>query len=54
MPLIIDEVVISINVDNRGSPRSTARSGQNPQAKKEIVEECVEQVMEILRQQQEP
>jgi hypothetical protein len=56
MPIIIDEVVISINVENRNDKTSTTvgQGGGQASAKQQIVEECVEQVMDILRQQQEP
>jgi hypothetical protein len=59
MPIIIDEVVISINVENRGVSASngSAQSSHGTSrelAKQQIIEECVEQVMEILRQQKEP
>ncbi len=56
MPIVIDEVVISINVENSsGAGQSPAPSGMNAaQAKQQLLEECVEQVMEILRQNEEP
>lgn len=56
MPIIIDEVVISINVENRNDKASATvgQGGGQATAKQQIVEECVEQVMDILRQQQEP
>jgi hypothetical protein len=50
MPLIIDEVVISVEVNSTGN-----KSAQN--SKKEItqdlIEECVEQVLDILQQREE-
>jgi hypothetical protein len=56
MPIVIDEVVISINVENSasGDKASAATLMQNAQIKQQLLEECVEQVMEMLRQKQEP
>ena len=53
MPIVIDEVVISVQVDNRSSGGSNVQPSDN-ESKKQIVEECVEQVLEILKQQNEP
>ncbi|GAA5216515.1 DUF5908 family protein [Corallincola platygyrae] len=53
MPIVIDEVVISVNVGNRASGGSNTRPSDS-ESKKQIIEECVEQVMEILKQQEEP
>ncbi|WP_165839993.1 DUF5908 family protein [Motiliproteus coralliicola] len=53
MPILIDEVVISVQVDNRASGGSSSQPSDS-ETKKQIVEECVEQVLEILKQQQEP
>jgi len=51
MPVIVDEVVISVEVDN---PRSSAASAPSPaQDKQGLVEECVERVLEILRRKAE-
>lgn len=53
MPIVIDEVVISVEVNNEASGGST--SAPAPQADKQaLIAECVAQVLEILRQQQEP
>lgn len=53
MPILIDEVVISVQVDNQTNTSKNTPSSDSEQ-KQRIVEECVEQVMEILKQQQEP
>jgi Family of unknown function (DUF5908) len=52
MPIVVDEVVISIEVSNQaagGAP--SAPSG--PEDKQAIVNECVERVLDILRQKEE-
>jgi hypothetical protein len=52
MPVIIDEVVITVEVTNRdsgGSPSGTF----SPEEKQVIVSECVERVLEILKQKAE-
>jgi hypothetical protein len=55
MPIIVDEVVISVEVGNReagGDAGTTAApAGQDKQA---LVEECVARVLEILRDREEP
>ncbi len=53
MPIIIDEVVISVEVDNReaGGDNSPAAPVGDRQA---LVEECVARVLEILRDREEP
>lgn len=52
MPIIIDEVVISVEVDNQAAGgSSSAPSGTED--KQAIVAECVERVLEILREQKE-
>jgi hypothetical protein len=50
MPLIIDEVVISIEVNGTKdqSPNNT-----NKDMRQDIIEECVEQVLDILKQREE-
>ncbi|WP_421863076.1 DUF5908 family protein [Motiliproteus sp.] len=53
MPILIDEVVISVQVDNRTSGGSTSQPSDS-EAQKQIIEACVEQVLEILKQQREP
>jgi len=52
MPIIVDEVVISIEVTSPGSGGSTppAPAGEDKQA---LVAECVERVLEILREREE-
>ncbi len=52
MPILIDEVVISVQVDNRSSGGSNVKPAEN-ETRKQIVEDCVEQVLEILKQRKE-
>lgn len=55
MPVEIRELVIRATIDSKGKEGGGGSgNGQaSPQQKKEIVEECVEQVLEILRQKSE-
>ena len=53
MPVIIDEVVISVDVSNQASGGSSSAPAPT-QGKQDVVAECVERVMEILRQKEEP
>jgi Family of unknown function (DUF5908) len=52
MPIIVDEVVISVEVSNQaaggGSAPPSATDG-----KQDIVAECVERVLDILRDREE-
>lgn len=52
MPIIVDEVVISVEVGNQASGEIAA-SAPSSEEKQAIVNECVEQVLEILRQKME-
>ena len=52
MPIIVDEVVISVEVDNQESGGGGgATSGTED--KQALVAECVERVLEILREHKE-
>jgi hypothetical protein len=52
MPIIIDEVVISVEVTNQAS--GGAASGPGTVAEKQaIIDECVERVLDILQQKAE-
>ena len=52
MPVIVDEVVISIQTTNQTAGENL--TGQsNSEEKQEIISECVEQVLEILKQKEE-
>jgi len=52
MPVIVDEVVISVEVNNQ-STVETAAGTQSNNEKQLIISECVEQVLEILEQKKE-
>lgn len=52
MPIVVDEVVISVEVGNAASGGAAAPPPQ--QDRQALVAECVERVLEILRQQAEP
>ncbi len=52
MPIIVDEVVISVEVSNQTS--GGASSPPPPLEDKQVlIAECVERVLEILRERQE-
>jgi hypothetical protein len=53
MPVIVDEVVISVEVSNQaGGGAASAPSGT--EEKQTIISECVERVLDILEQKKEP
>lgn len=56
MPIIIDEVVISVEVSNREAAGETAGGNTMPAAedRQALVEECVARVLDILRDREEP
>ncbi|NUN12895.1 MAG: hypothetical protein HUU55_04600 [Myxococcales bacterium] len=52
MPVIVDEVIISVEVTN--PPGGTVgQTISSPQDKQQVVAECVERVLEILAQKSE-
>lgn len=56
MPIIVDEVVISVEVGNREAGGDAVGTAAAPagQEKQALVEECVARVLEILRDREEP
>ena len=56
MPIIVDEVVISVEVGNREAGGDAGRAGaaSSPEEKQALVEECVARVLEVLRDREEP
>ncbi|MEJ2902539.1 DUF5908 family protein [Pedobacter panaciterrae] len=52
MPIIINEIEIAVSVSDDASS-SGAHQGSNTPSKEDIIKECVEQVMEILKQKNE-
>jgi len=55
MPVIVDEVVISVEVAGppAGAQAATAPAAGAAQDKQALVAECVERVLDILRQREE-
>ena len=52
MPLIVDEVIVSVEVSNQASGGAASGPGQNLD-KQAIVAECVERLLDILREREE-
>jgi len=52
MPIVVDEVVISVEVTNQASGGAAA-AGNETDNRQAMVEECVERVLDILRQKEE-
>nr|WP_198160735.1 DUF5908 family protein [Pedobacter panaciterrae] len=53
MPIIINEIEISVSVSDDASSSGGSPQSNNIPSKEEIIKECVEQVMEILKQKNE-
>ncbi len=55
MPIEIKELIIRARVESHGNTKKSteANSKQKQKVDPELVEECVEQVLEILRRQKE-
>lgn len=52
MPIVVDEVVISVEVTNQESG-GAASAPPATEDKQTIINECVERVLEILKQKEE-
>ena len=52
MPIVVDEVVISVEVTNQASGGAAPAPG-SAEDRQAVVEECVERVLEILRRKEE-
>jgi Family of unknown function (DUF5908) len=52
MPIVVDEVVISVEVSNQASGGATSAPDATAD-KQTIVNECVERVLDILKQKEE-
>ena len=52
MPIVVDEVVISVEVTNQASGGS-ASAPEATGDKQTIINECVERVLDILKQMEE-
>ena len=54
MPIIVDEVVISVEVSNQAAGGAGAAAAPSPTADKQtVVAECVERVLAILAEREE-
>ena len=53
MPVIIDEVIISVEVDNQASGGTATSPALDIGDRQALVAECVERVLEILEQKAE-
>jgi hypothetical protein len=55
MPIIVDEVIISVEVGNRGAGASPGEATAAPPAedRQALVEECVARVLDVLREREE-
>jgi hypothetical protein len=52
MPIVVDEVVISVEVTNQASG-GTVSAPSSTEDKQTIINECVERVLDILKQKEE-
>ncbi len=52
MPVVIDEVVISVEVSNQAAGGATSTPAATEE-KQTIISECVERVLDILKQKAE-
>jgi hypothetical protein len=52
MPVIVDEIVISVEVSNAAAGGATS-APSGPEEKQIIIGECVERVLDILKQKAE-
>ncbi len=52
MPVVIDEVVISVEVNNQATGGATSTPSATEE-KQTIISECVERVLDILKQKAE-
>jgi Family of unknown function (DUF5908) len=52
MPIVVDEVVISVEVTG-GESGGAGGGGGGAEDRQALVEECVERVLEILRRKEE-
>jgi hypothetical protein len=52
MSIVVDEVVISVEVSNQASG-GAATSPSSTEEKQTIINECVERILDILKQKEE-
>lgn len=54
MPVIVDEIVISVEVTNQEAGGAAApAAGPAPQDRQALLSECVERVLDVLRRKEE-
>jgi hypothetical protein len=53
MPVIVDEIVISVEVTNQEAGGAGPGAGPEPQERAALVSECVERVLDVLRRKEE-
>ena len=53
MPIVVKELVVCANIAEKQGDTSSLSSTDNEQAREELIKECVEQVMELLKQKTE-
>lgn len=53
MPIVIRELVVRANVTEKQADASSLSSTDRENAREELIKECVEQVMGILKQKTE-
>lgn len=54
MPVVVDEIVVSVEVGGAAPAAPPAAGGGAGDAQRALVSECVERVLEILERKQEP
>ncbi|MBQ0930061.1 hypothetical protein KAK07_22450 [Ideonella sp. 4Y16] len=54
MPIMIDEVVIAVEATSPSAEGGSPAAGDSGAQRQSLVAECVERVLEVLRQRQEP
>ena len=54
MPITVDELVITVEVGPAGQGAAPGDAGEAAEDRQALVAEVVEQVLEILRQREEP
>jgi Family of unknown function (DUF5908) len=53
MPVIVDEIVISVEVTNQDAGGAAPSGGASAEDRQALLSECVERVLDILRSKEE-
>ena len=53
MPIVVDEVVISVDVSGNNNSGGQASGPMNEEEKQQLISICVEKVLEVLKQKTE-